>query len=165
MIETLLTLLLFVVVLIVIADLTNGFRNLIRHSEGRSRTIRALRVAVSQIRSDLGAATAVLQPSGGSSDALEVQRLQPALSPRLPATVPSTVPKSWNILDPTHLYSIRYNLIEEDLVREVNGQSVRLMTGLRAFEVDSEPANQYTVRLTVKERARDVVITTKVTRP
>lgn len=165
LVETLLTLLLFVVVLVVIADLTNGFRKMVRHSEGRNRSIRAMRVAVSQIRADLGAATLVLQPSSGPSDVLEVQRLEPTLSPRLPAVVPSTPPNSWNILDPNHLYTIRYDRVDGGLTRKVNGQSVRLMGDLRAFQVESTGSDQYTIRLTVQEQARDVLVTTRVTRP
>ena len=164
LIESMLVLVLFGIVLVVVADLLNGYRALVRHSEGRGRTLKSFQIDLSQIRSDIRAATKVLVPLDGPSSVLQLERLSASLSPRLPATVPSTPASSWAILDPVHLYQINYRLDNERLFREIQGGDLVLASGLSDFKITATGA-QYEISLIVSERLREFHLLSRVSRP
>lgn len=164
LIETLLALFLFALVLVILADLVNGYRAMIGHSEGRSRTLKTAQVALAQLRSDVRAAARVVAPTSGTSQVLQLERLISGLSPRLPATVPTTPPTSWAILAPGHLYRLDYLLDQGRLVRDIAGDKLVLATEIDNFEVKIDGA-QFQFTLVVKEQIRDFTLVSRVSRP
>jgi type II secretory pathway component PulJ len=166
LIEALLGLVLFTMVLVITADLLNGYRVIMRQSESRGRSLKAARIALAQMRSDLRGAVRVLSPaSGATSSTLELERLTPELSPRLPANLPTSPPSSWNMLDATHLYPITYRVGDDSLWREVAGQALFLTRGLKSFAVKAQSERRFEITLTFQERHREpTTLVTRVTR-
>ncbi len=151
LIEALLGLVLFTMVLVITADLLNGYRVIMRQSESRGRSLKAARIALAQMRSDLRGAVRVLSPaSGATSSTLELERLTPELSPRLPAN---------------HLYPITYRVGDDSLWREVAGQALFLTRGLKSFAVKAQSERRFEITLTFQERHREpTTLVTRVTR-
>lgn len=163
LLETLMVVALFALIMVVIADLVVGYRNLVRHSQGRSRTLRGSQIALNQIRSDIRAAVEVVSPASGETSNLELKRISSSLSPRLPEVVPTKPPSSWNISDPSAQYPIDVQLEDDLLVRSVDGNKLALASGLSDFKV-SVDGPQYEVTLQFQERTRTMNLVSRVSR-
>ncbi len=162
LIETMLSLALFAVILAIVADLVVGYQNMVRHGQSKDRELRAARLGFERIRSDIRAAAQIVSASGS---VLELQRLPSELSPRLPDTVPETPPSTWNILDPSHLTTIKYHKVGDKLIRQASALDSVLIEKIEDFQVDDTLGPQrFQITLKLSERKREVTLVTRTTR-
>lgn len=159
--ETLIAMFLVFLVLSGVAGLVQEYSRVMRHSDGKDRSLNAFQVALDQMRGEVGSAVALLQPSSGSSNQLSFQRLDPGTSAaRLPTPVPSPLPGSWEPRDPADLVQVTYLLAGGNLVRRTATDEI-VAEGVEGLLV-TRLANPDRVSLTVTVREERLLRTFSV---
>lgn len=160
LVETLITMALVGVFLVILSDLTIGLGRASVQSSQRAQTIELMQSVLDGMRRDVMIATKIVEPAAGSSSArLVLERLpRSEISPsptsaRLPDPVPRTY--RWSAVDPKLVQTVTYSIAGSgDLERSLSGGATESLGRVKELAIVSRDERVYEVRLVVEESLR-----------
>ncbi len=163
--EALISLILIALALGLVAGIVRELNSLMVFSTSKDRALSAAQNALVRMRDESLEAVELLSPAG---PVLRFRRISPLASGRLPVPLPTPPPVSWSHRSPADLITVRYEVVNRTLLREVEGTSDRLQL---AGEVESlscrqtaSPANLQ-LTLTMQDGRRRVAMTAETDLP
>lgn len=119
LVEVLATLFLFSIVLAVISQLLLNYSRVVKFSIGQDRSVQAALVTLSELRDEVKEATEILAPTSSTVvPTLEIRKVIPG-SARFPVPVPLQPPTGWTLFPNTSLVTVRYQVANQNLERQV----------------------------------------------
>lgn len=119
LVEVLATLFLFSIVLAVISQLLLNYSRVVKFSIGQDRSVQAALVTLSELRDEIKEATEILMPNTSTvAPTLEIRKVIPGVS-RFPNPVPLQPPTGWTLFPTTSLVTLRYQIANQNLERQV----------------------------------------------
>jgi type II secretory pathway pseudopilin PulG len=167
LVESLLTLFLFALALVVVSKLVTGSQQLVRKSEGRSQAIQAAQWAIAEIRQRVELSSSVEEPTvGESSDKLRLTAFQRDEIGRLPTVLspPNRTDPLWIPYDTAYLENIEFRKEGDGLLETVGGKDIYLASSLKDLNFENL-AQQIQLEITINEGTKDTKVVSRVAKP
>jgi type II secretory pathway pseudopilin PulG len=166
-IESLLTVFLIGLILVVVSKLATGSQQLVRKATGRSQAIRSVQWALTEMRHKVEASISVDDPVSGSSNILTLTAYRNDETGRLPDPIPVWSPRNdpwWVPDDPAFLEEVEFRLQNGRLLESVGGSEIFLVNSLKGLVVENL-GDQLQIQLVIDEGTRDSQFLTRVATP